>query len=140
MKARKPMSDAWKVLLVHPELEVLAKLQQAFAEAGASPIVARDLPTALLAATQHFFHVVVISSRLSEEGDGWPLAGIVRRVFPQSFVAVIAPERSVLTLQAAINHGLSRIFDPATTPEQMVEAALPQLPSGVVPSSPQQVN
>ncbi len=124
MKQKKPEAADFKVLVVHPDLRPLSVLQDRLAQQGASVIVARDLPTALLAATQHYFQAAIISSRIAEEGDGWPLAGILRVVFAQAFVVVIAPERSVLTLKAAINNGLDRIFEASADPQEMVRAVV----------------
>ena len=36
--------------------------------------LARDLPTALLVTTQHYFDLAIVSSQLREPGEGWPLA------------------------------------------------------------------
>lgn len=111
-------------LIVHADMSVLTAFQSSFVSKGYVAILARDLPTALLALTQHFFDVAVISSRLAEGGDGWPLAGVVHLIFPKAFVGVLTPETSVLTLQAAINNGVTQIFDVATLPEQVVNASL----------------
>jgi DNA-binding NtrC family response regulator len=111
-------------LIVHSDMSVFSAFQSSFVSKGYVAILARDLPTALLALTQHFFDVAVISSRLAEGGDGWPLAGVVHLIFPKAFVGVLTPETSVLTLQAAINNGVTQIFDAATLPEQVVNASL----------------
>jgi DNA-binding NtrC family response regulator len=111
-------------LIVHSDMSVLSAFQSSFVSKGYVAILARDLPTALLALTQHFFDVAVISSRLAEGGDGWPLAGVVHLIFPKAFVGVLTPETSVLTLQAAINNGVTQIFDAASLPEQVVNASL----------------
>ena len=78
-------------LVVHPDLSVLSQYQTLLASSGFTTVVARDLPTALLAITQHFFDVAVVSSQLSEAGDGWPLAGVLHLVFPQSYIGVLVP-------------------------------------------------
>ena len=65
-------------LIVHPDLAMLSKYQTRLAAEGYTPIVARDLPTALLAMTQHYFDLAIVSSQLNEPGDGWPLAGVLR--------------------------------------------------------------
>ena len=109
-------------LIVHSDMSALSAFQSAFVGKGYVTILARDLPTALLALTQHFFDVAIISSRLGEGGDGWPLAGVVHLIFPRAFVGVLAPETSVLTLQAAINNGVTQIFDAAGNAEQVVNA------------------
>ena len=111
-------------LIVHSDMSVLSAFQSSFVGKGYIAILARDLPTALLALTQHFFDVAVISSRLGEGGDGWPLAGVVHLIFPKAFVGVLAPETSVLTLQAAINNGVTQIFDASSNPEHVVNTFL----------------
>jgi ActR/RegA family two-component response regulator len=111
-------------LIVHSDMSVLSAFQSSFVSKGYVAILARDLPTALLALTQHFFDVAVISSRLAEGGDGWPLAGVVHLIFPKAFVGVLTPETSVLTLQAAINNGVTQIFDAASNPAHVVNTSL----------------
>jgi len=111
-------------LIVHSDMSVLSAFQRPFVSNGYVAILARDLPTALLALTQHFFDVAVISSRLAEGGDGWPLAGVVHLIFPKAFVGVLTPETSVLTLQAAINNGVTQIFDAASNPDHVVNTSL----------------
>jgi len=111
-------------LIVHADMSVLSAFQSSFVSKGYVAILARDLPTALLAVTQHFFDVAVISSRLAEGGDGWPLAGVVHLIFPKAFVGVLTPETNVLTLQAAINNGVTQIFDVSSNPEQVVTTLL----------------
>jgi DNA-binding NtrC family response regulator len=122
------MSDTLKTtktaLIVHADMSVLSAFQSSFVSKGYVAILARDLPTALLAITQHFFDVAVISSRLAEGGDGWPLAGVVHLVFPKAFVGVLTPETNVLTLQAAINNGVTQIFDVSNNPDQVVTTLL----------------
>jgi ActR/RegA family two-component response regulator len=125
-------------LIVHSDMSVLSAFQSSFVSKGYVAILARDLPTALLALTQHFFDVAVISSRLAEGGDGWPLAGVVHLIFPKAFVGVLTPETSVLTLQAAINNGVTQIFDAATNPDQVVNTLLSSQPISPIetPSEP----
>jgi DNA-binding NtrC family response regulator len=122
------MSDTLKTtktaLIVHADMSVLSAFQSSFVSKGYVAILARDLPTALLAITQHFFDVAVISSRLAEGGDGWPLAGVVHLIFPKAFVGVLTPETNVLTLQAAINNGVTQIFDVSNNPDQVVTTLL----------------
>ena len=133
------MSDTIKTtktaLIVHADMSVLSAFQSSFVSKGYVAILARDLPTALLALTQHFFDIAVISSRLAEGGDGWPLAGVVHLIFPRAFVGVLTPETSVLTLQAAINNGVTQIFDAATLPEQVVNASLTSPQAGLSKTS-----
>jgi hypothetical protein len=76
----------------------------------------------------------VISSRLAEGGDGWPLAGVVHLIFPKAFVGVLTPETNVLTLQAAINNGVTQIFDVSNNPDQVVTTLLTSQQTG--PTTP----
>src|SRR5438270_6079898 len=122
-------------LIVHSDMSVLSAFQSSFVSKGYVAILARDLPTALLAVTQHFFDVAVISSRLAEGGDGWPLAGVVHLVFPKAFVGVLTPETNVLTLQAAINNGVTQIFDAASNPDQVVNTSLSSQPTSPITTS-----
>ena len=105
-------------------MTAVSSLQSAFVQNGITAIVARDLPTALLAITQHYFDVAVVSSRISEEGDGWSLGGVIRLVFPKSFVLMIAPGTDLLTLKNAINHGVDEVLENSATPQQVVSTAL----------------
>ncbi|HEV2730472.1 MAG TPA: hypothetical protein VGV15_10625 [Terriglobales bacterium] len=111
-------------LIVHPDLAMLSKYQTRLAAEGYTPIVARDLPTALLAMTQHYFDLAIVSSQLNEPGDGWPLAGVLHLVFPKSFIAVLVPGTDLMALQAAINNGVQDLFDADHAPESVVAAAL----------------
>jgi ActR/RegA family two-component response regulator len=135
----KTMSETTKTtktaLIVHADMSVLTAFQSSLVSKGYVAILARDLPTALLALTQHFFDVAVISSRLAEGGDGWPLAGVVHLIFPKAFVGVLTPETSVLTLQAAINNGVTQIFDASSNPEHVVNASLSNQPTGSTATS-----
>jgi DNA-binding NtrC family response regulator len=108
-----------QALLVHSDVGMLSALQTCLSAHGMRCVVARDLPTALLSVTQHAFDVCIVSSRLGEEGAGWPLAGVLHMVFPWAFVAVIAPETSVATLQAAINHGVNAVYEPTENVEAL---------------------
>jgi DNA-binding NarL/FixJ family response regulator len=121
-------------LIVHADMTVIAGLQSVFSQSGITTIVARDLPTALLAMTQHYFDLAVVSSRISEEGDGWPVGGVLRLVFSKAFVVVIAPETDVLTLKAAINNGIDEIFDKQRSPEEIAEAIVAQVAGAVKPT------
>jgi DNA-binding NtrC family response regulator len=111
-------------LIVHPDLAMLSKYQTRLAAEEYIPIVARDLPTALLAMTQHYFDLAIVSSQLNEPGDGWPLAGVLHLVFPRSFIAVLVPGTDLMALQAAINNGVQELFDADHAPESVVAAAL----------------
>jgi ActR/RegA family two-component response regulator len=102
-------------------------LQASLTSSGYVAIIARDLPTALLAITQHYFDVAIVSSRLGEGGDGWPLAGVLHLVFPRAFIAVLTPgEPDVVTFQSAINNGVSEIYDQGKRPGEIVSAILAQ--------------
>lgn len=120
-------------LVVHPDVGVLSAFQSALTQKGFVTIVARDVPTTLLAMTQHYFDLAVVSSHLSEPGDGWPVAGVLHLAFPRCFIGVLAPETSVLILQAAINNGVREIYQQHTAPPEVVSAILAEL----LPSSPQ---
>ena len=119
-----------QALIVHGDVGSLSALQNCMSGHGIRCVVARDLPTALLSMTQHTFDVAVVSSRLMEEGDGWPLAGVLHMVFPWAFISVIAPETSVVTLQAAINHGVNAVYEPT----ENVEALATEVVSAVMAS------
>ena len=49
-------------LIVHSDMGALSGLQTALSAKGFTAIVARDLPTALLAITHHYFEVAIVSS------------------------------------------------------------------------------
>ncbi len=117
-----------KALAVHGDLGVVSGLQDALVNSGFEVITARDLPTALLAAMNHYFDVIVICSRVTEEGDGWPLAGVMHLIFPSSHIAVIAPDKNVVSLQAAINHGAKQVFQFSNSPGEIVGAILKKIP------------
>src|SRR5579864_9431184 len=116
-------------LLVNPNVSELSSQQNAFSSQGIQCVVARDLPTALLAITQHVCDLAVVSSRISEEGDGWALSGVLRMVFPQAYIVVLTPETSVITLQAAINNGLNQVYETGIPAEDLVETILQQQPA-----------
>lgn len=118
-------------LVVATDLEALTAFQAALTGSGYVTILARDLPTALLAITQHYFDVAVVSSRLGEGGDGWPLAGVLHLVFPRAFIAVLTPgEPDVITFQAAINNGVSELYDQSRRPADVVSAIVAQTGTG----------
>lgn len=121
---RSPRRGEELALLVHPSVAALSSLQHRLSERGVRCVVARDLPTALLALNQHSFTLVLLNANISEEGDGWALGGVMRLLFPYAFIGVLAPETSVLTLQAAINHGLNRVYDSAEDPHSLIDAFL----------------
>ena len=109
-------------LVVHPELSVLSQYQTLLAAKGFTTVVARDLPTALMAITQHYFDVAIVASQLGEAGDGWPLAGVLHLVFPGSYICVLVPETDLLTLQSAINSGVQDVYEVTQTPQTIVSA------------------
>ena len=111
-------------LLVNPNVGELSSQQNAFSAQGIQCVVARDLSTALLAITQHVIDLAVVSSRIHEEGDGWALSGVLRMVFPNAYIAVLTPETSVMTLQAAINNGLNQVYEVGTPVDELVAAVL----------------
>ena len=113
-------------LLVNPNVAQLTSQQNAFSAQGIKCVVARDLPTCLLAITQHVCDLALVSSRIAEEGDGWALSGVLRMVYPNAFIAVMTSETSVVTLQAAINNGLNQIYETGTPAENLVTAILQQ--------------
>jgi hypothetical protein len=111
-------------LLVHPNMGALSSLQRSFEMNDMHSVVSRDMPTALLALSQHDFTVVVIHHRIVEEGDGWALGSLARRIFPPAHIAVICSEKDVAALQAAINNRLDQVFDEKTASEQIADAIL----------------
>jgi DNA-binding NtrC family response regulator len=112
MSARRVSPEFSKVaLVVHPSLETLAAFQSALTNNGFVVIIARDLPTALLAIAQHQINLAIISSRVQEDGDGWALAGVIHLVSAKAFVCVTSPtDPDIFTLQSAINNGVREVF------------------------------
>ena len=109
-------------------MAIVSGLQAALSAQGFTAIVARDLPTALLAITQHYFEIAVVASHLQENGDGWPLAGILHLVFPRAFVGVMdRVEPDILTLQSAINYGVREIYQQSTPAQDVVSAIVAQV-------------
>jgi ActR/RegA family two-component response regulator len=111
-------------LVVHADMHVLSAFQASLASSGFAVILARNLSTALLAVTQHVFDVAIFSSHLAEGGDIWPLAGVVHMLFPRAFVGVLTPETNILTLQSAINNGVTQLFEASTRPADVIRAVL----------------
>ncbi|HEX6504857.1 MAG TPA: hypothetical protein VF011_16575 [Terriglobales bacterium] len=106
-------------------MAIVSGLQAALSNKGFTTVVARDLPTALLSITQHYFEVAVVASQLQENGDGWPLAGVLHLVFPRAFVGVIdRVEPDILTLQSAINYGVREIYQQSTPAQDVVNSIL----------------
>jgi hypothetical protein len=114
-------------LLVHPNMGVLSALQHSFEVRGIHSVVSRDMPTTLLALSQHDFAVAVIHHRVTEEGDGWALGSVARRLFSQAHIAVICGEKDVMSLQAAINNRLDQVFDEKAGSEQVADAIIGKL-------------
>ncbi len=129
MTARKGAAQPGRTaLVVHHDLEAISALQRALTENGYLTIVARDLPTALLAITQHYFNVGIVSSRLAEGGDGWPLAGVLHLVFPKAFISVLTPEEpDVPTFRSAINNGVTEIYQESKEAGEIVRAITARL-------------
>ncbi len=123
-------------LVVHPDMAVVSGLQAALAQNGFTVVVARDLPTALLSMTQHYFELALVASHLVENGDGWPLAGVLHLVFPKAFVAVLdRTEPDILTLQSAINYGVREVYQQSTPAQDLVSAVLAQVEKAAKHSS-----
>src|SRR5919109_2408967 len=106
-------------LVVHPDLGVLSRFQESFSRGGITTLLARDLPTALLAMAENEISTAVISWRVGEPGDGWALGAALRRAFPKAFVVVLAAETSVPTLQQAINRGFDQLYEESYPAEKI---------------------
>lgn len=119
-------TSAWQkqALIVHPDLQILSSYQSLLAKNDFTVVVARDIPTTLLAMTQRRFDLAIISNSIAEAGDGWTVAAVIKMAFPRSFIAVLAPGQDLLTLQAAINHGVREIYDSQQSPDEVVTAIL----------------
>lgn len=109
-----------KALVVHPDMRMLTAFQGELTKNGIVTVIARDLPTALLAMTQHFFDYAIVASRISEEGDGWSVAGVLRLIFPQARLIAVAPQADVLTLKSAINNGIDELCENTRSAEEVV--------------------
>jgi ActR/RegA family two-component response regulator len=127
MVSRAKQPPAKLALLVHPNMNFLSALQRAFSDRGMMAVACRDLPTALLALSQHDFEAAVIHSKISEEGDGWSLSATARRIFPDAHIAVTCTERDVVSLQSAINNRLNQIFEQSVPGEQIADAIVAKL-------------
>jgi DNA-binding NtrC family response regulator len=114
-------------LLVNPNMTFLTQLQHALTSRGIACIVARDLATALLAITQHEFDVAIINSRISEEGDGWALGGVMRKISDAMYIAMTCNEKDVLAIQSTINNRLNEIFDNKVDTEDVASAVAAKL-------------
>jgi DNA-binding NtrC family response regulator len=106
-------------LIVHPDLGVLSAMQAVVSQEGFTPILCRDLPTALLAIVQHRFDLCIVSARIAEQADGWSLAGVLHMCFPHAFIAMIAPEPDLLMLQTAINSGVTQLYLSSRPPAEL---------------------
>ena len=124
----KLLSGGAMALIVEPDLTRATALHHACSQAGLKTIVARDLPTALLMVSQHIFDACLLASSVTQPSDGWSLAAVCRLLFPHAYVGVVAHERTVLTLQAAVNSGANEVFESNSTPEQIAKSALTALP------------
>src|SRR5690349_5174357 len=112
-------------LIVHADMAVVSGLQSALTKKGFTAIVARDLPMALLSMTQHYFEIALVASTLQENGDGWPLAGVLHLVFPRAYVAVLdRVEPDILTLQSAINYGVREIYQQSMPAQDVVNSII----------------
>jgi len=112
-------------LVVHPSLETLASFQAVLTKNEFVAIIARDLPTALLAITQHRLDVAIVSSRIQEGGDGWALAGVIHLACPEAFVCVTsATDPDIFILQAAINNGAREVYLESNPVSEIVKSIL----------------
>lgn len=111
-------------LVVHTDLAVLSAIQPALSQRGFIPILARDLPTALLAISQHRFDLCILSMAINEKSDGWALAAVLRMCFPHAFVAMIASQPDLLMLQTAINTGVTQLYLASESPAANAETIL----------------
>jgi hypothetical protein len=111
-------------LVVHPDLQKLSQYQSVLSNNKVTSILARDLPTALLAIVQHHFDLALVCSDLAELGDGWTLAGVVHMAFPKAFVAVLTDAEDLGVLKAAINNGVHEVYEAADPPERTISAIL----------------
>ena len=114
-------------LLVHPDMGTLTALQNVMSQNDVIAIVARDLPTALLAMTQYYFDLAIVASRIREEGDGWPVAAVLRMIFPHSLLAVVTPHADVLTMKSAINCGIDEVYEGDRAPQEVASDLLAHL-------------
>lgn len=112
-------------LLVHSDMEILGNLQNALQREGFVTIIARDLPSALLAMTQHQFQLAAIFADLGEPGAGWPLAGVLRMAFPKAFVCVLDQAEPQLSgVRSAINYGVQQVYRQTKPAAELVAALL----------------
>ncbi len=117
-------TNAGRALVVHPDVGVLTVFQKKFMDAGLEPIIARDLPTALLAMAQHRMDTCVISARIAEENDGWALAAVLHMCFPNAYIGVLVPSLDILSFQAAINSGANEVYMITAPPAEIADKLL----------------
>ncbi|MCI0347939.1 MAG: hypothetical protein L0Z53_00805 [Acidobacteriales bacterium] len=121
--------DQQVALVVHRDMTMLSALQGAFARRGFAVIAARDLSTALLAITQHHFNAALVNANITESGDGFPLAGIIQRIFPEAPVCVLSVSVEVPDLLSAINSGVYKLIDVhSRDADSLVGSALTAVP------------
>jgi len=124
MPTRTKIAPQKNALIVHPDVGVLSQLQGELTKNGVTAILARDLPSALLAINQHYFELALVNAKISEEGDGWSVAGILRLVFPNIFLTMIALKTDVLTLRSAINSGVDEVLESTASAENIAKVLL----------------
>ena len=111
-------------LVVHSDLGVLSTMQAALSQEGFTPILCRDLPTALLAIVQHRFDLCILAVSVGEKADGWSLAGVLHMCFPHAYIAMIAPDPDLLMLQTAINSGVTQLYLSSRPPAELAAEIL----------------
>lgn len=116
-----------KALIIDPDLARAGALHNALLQRGCETVIARDLPTALLMMTANIFDLGLISSRISEPGDGWSVAAVLRALSRDAHIAVIASERSVSTIQATINSQADQLFDESQSVEHVVSTVFSRI-------------
>ena len=130
-------SSGRNALIVHPDLGVLSAMQAAVAKEGLTPIICRDLPTALLAMSQHRFALCILSVGISEKTDGWALAAVLHMCFPSAYLAMLAPEPDLLMLQTAINTGVTQLYLASRPPGEVATEILRDCSGQVKPGKVQ---
>ncbi len=123
-------------LVVHPDVGALTVFQRKLLDAGMNPILARDLPTALLAIAQHRLDLCVVSSRIAEQSDGWALTAVLHMCFPAAFIAVLAPDLEMLTFHAAVNSGAAEVYLQTAPPAETADALLRAFSQQAQPTKP----
>jgi DNA-binding response OmpR family regulator len=122
-------ADRKMALIVHPELDVLAAMNAELKSHRFTTILARDLPMALFAITQHRFDLGIIAANIGDRGDGWSLAAVLRIIFPHSYIAVTGAEHSLQTYQTAINAGVTSVYPVTKDSGATVKAIISNLPA-----------